>query len=535
MMQTKWSRVLITSLFFVLLAAAYPSKSNAVQFSRNLSIGNRGPDVTYLQERLKKLGYLSAKPDGAFGRLTYEAVTRFERALGFPVDGVVTRSEWVVICPPPVQTANVRINGQLQKYTQPPVIINGSTLVPLRGIFEALGAQVTWANDTKTITAVKGDITVVLQIGGQSATKNGSQVSLLQPAMIINSVTMVPARFVGQAFGAKVDWDSTTRTVFISTGSGQKMVLGYYPVDYPGDNAAYNSLLSFGQSLTAIAFFALELTDKNNFSGSLPGNGIKAAGNLGAESLLVVHNYRGNGFDRNLVHKLLNDRNGWDGFIDNIVQLVKANGLGGVNIDLENIPPSDKDLYSEFLRRVSAALKPDGFIITVAVPAKTSNDLQNAWSGAFDYEAIGRTCDYMILMTYDEHWLKGAPGPVASISWVTKVVEHAVSCVQSHKLLLGIPTYGYDWSTQGAKVVRWNEVDRLLNKYGQDKVFWDSASATPCLHYKESGVDHEVWFENQYSLKPKLDLVHKYDLAGIGIWRLGFEDSSFWETVRRYF
>ncbi|MEW6173401.1 MAG: stalk domain-containing protein [Bacillota bacterium] len=533
-MRGKWSKVLITSLFFVLLAIVDPSESKAAQFTRNLSVGDRGPDVTYLQSQLKKLGYLTTKADGVFGQSTYNAVTRFERALGFPADGVVTHSEWVVICPPPVQTATVKINGQLQKYSQPPIIMNGATLVPLRGIFEALGAQVSWAGETKTITAAKGDTTVVLQVGGQSATKNGVQVSLSQPPMIVNNVTMVPARFVSQAFGAKVDWDSVTRTVFITTGSGGKMVLGYYPVDYPGDTAAYNSLLAFGQSLNAVAFFALELDDGYDFSGVLPGNGLKITRDLGAKSFLVVHNYR-NGFDRDLVHNLLNDRQGWDKFIGIIVQLVKTNGLSGVNMDFENIPPVDRNLYSEFLKRLSDALKPGGYLLTVAVPAKTTNDTQNSWSGAFDYEAIGRTCDYMVLMTYDEHWFGGAPGPIASLSWVAKVIEHAVSCVQRQKLLLGIPTYGYDWSSQGAKVIRWNEVDRLLNKYGKDKVVWDSASATPYLRYREAGLDHEVWFENQYSLKPKLDLAKKYDLAGIGIWRLGFENSGFWETLSRYF
>lgn len=540
-MQITSRKVFIASLFCVLMLVFTSSKAKAAEFHHNLSVGDSGPDVVLLQKRLIELRYLSSKPDGVFGALTYDAVTRFERELGLFPDGVITQKEWILLFPPPPATATVKINGKTQSFPQAPLIINGSTLVPFRGILETLGVQVNWESTTQTITAIKGNDRVTLQIGNQAATKNGVSIPLNQPALIVNSVAMVPVRFIGQTFASEVNWDAATRTVLISAdlatipGTVKKMILGYYPIDFPGDKKAYNSMLSFGQSLGAIAVFSLLLDGNYRFSGTVPVEQISAAEKRGINSLLVIHNYRNGGFDRNLVHNLLNDRKSWDKFIGNILQLVKTNGFSGVNVDFENIPPADRNQFSDFLRRLADTLKPNGYQVTVAVPAKTHNDPKNAWAGAFDYQLIGQVSDYVVLMTYDQHWSGGPPGPVASLSWVKEVLDYAVTCIPREKLLVGIPAYGYDWASRGTKVVRWNQTAALINKYGKDKVVWDSDAATPYLRYKEAGVNHEVWFENQYSLKPKLDLVKKYGVAGLSIWRLGFEDSTFWETIKRYF
>jgi len=98
--------------------------------------------------------------------------------------------------------------------TVKPVIENGTTLVPLRAIFEALGATVDYANGN--ITAKKGDTTVKLTIGQKEATVNGKTVTLSVPAKVVTGSTLVPLRFIGESFGNKVDWNATTQTITIS-------------------------------------------------------------------------------------------------------------------------------------------------------------------------------------------------------------------------------------------------------------------------------------------------------------------------------
>ena len=98
----------------------------------------------------------------------------------------------------------------------PPQIINGRTMVPLRAIFEELGAEVLWNGPTQTVTATRGDTVVTLTIGSTAPTVNGRVVEIDQPGVVVGGRTLVPLRFVGEAFGAEVNWDSATRTVTIT-------------------------------------------------------------------------------------------------------------------------------------------------------------------------------------------------------------------------------------------------------------------------------------------------------------------------------
>lgn len=113
-------------------------------------------------------------------------------------------------------------NQQLNVLT---IIENGTTLVPLRTIFQALGANVDWDGDTQTVTATKGHITVRLQIGSKTAYCNGQPVSLQVPGKVVNGSTMVPLRFVSEALGANVNWISTTQTIAITSGFQNRPLL----------------------------------------------------------------------------------------------------------------------------------------------------------------------------------------------------------------------------------------------------------------------------------------------------------------------
>jgi hypothetical protein len=112
----------------------------------------------------------------------------------------------------------VEVNGRPLSFRVPPTRASGRTMVPLRGIFESLGAQVNWDADTSTITATKGATDVQLSIGDPRATVNGRTVLLDAPAMILNGSTLVPLRFVSEALGADVKWFEATQTVSITTG-----------------------------------------------------------------------------------------------------------------------------------------------------------------------------------------------------------------------------------------------------------------------------------------------------------------------------
>ncbi|WEG16675.1 stalk domain-containing protein [Alkalihalophilus pseudofirmus] len=122
------------------------------------------------------------------------------------------------------QPVSVVLNGNVQVYDQQPVVENGRVLVPMRGIFESLGANVAYNNTTKKITATRGTQTVELTLGSRQAFINGQSHQLDVAAKAVNGRTIVPLRFVGEALGANVRWDNISKTVYISSGSSAKPV-----------------------------------------------------------------------------------------------------------------------------------------------------------------------------------------------------------------------------------------------------------------------------------------------------------------------
>jgi len=112
---------------------------------------------------------------------------------------------------------SVYINGKKLFFDVPPTQIEGRTMVPLRAIFEGLGAFVEYNNFTRTITANKGNKKIQLTLDSQVAYVNGQTKYLDVPAMSLRGSTMVPLRFVGEAFDAKVKWESSQQAIFIET------------------------------------------------------------------------------------------------------------------------------------------------------------------------------------------------------------------------------------------------------------------------------------------------------------------------------
>ena len=106
----------------------------------------------------------------------------------------------------------VRVDGVVLETDVPPAIIDGRTMVPMRAIFEKLGAAISWEPDAKKVSAEKDGTKIELVIGALTAKVNGADVSLDVPAVISESRTLVPLRFISESLGLTVDWDATRRS-----------------------------------------------------------------------------------------------------------------------------------------------------------------------------------------------------------------------------------------------------------------------------------------------------------------------------------
>ena len=110
-----------------------------------------------------------------------------------------------------------------------PDIINDRTMVPLRAIFEELGADVDWNGETRTVTSTKGETTIKLTIDDPVMYVNGEEVALDSPACIVENRTLVPVRAISEAFDLKVEWDSDTRTVRVRVPTVLQVESSYNP------------------------------------------------------------------------------------------------------------------------------------------------------------------------------------------------------------------------------------------------------------------------------------------------------------------
>jgi beta-lactamase superfamily II metal-dependent hydrolase len=141
---------------------------------------------------------------------------------------------------PALAAPKVILDGQQLTFDVPPVVDQGRVLVPMRAIFETLGASINWDPAAKTVSATKEQTTVKLTIGIRTAYKNGTPGTLDVPPKIVGGRTLVPLRFVSEALGSEVLWDGKTQTVTINSTSGVKVTV--HIIDVGQGDAIYISL-----------------------------------------------------------------------------------------------------------------------------------------------------------------------------------------------------------------------------------------------------------------------------------------------------
>ena len=340
----------------------------------------------------------------------------------------------------------------------------------------------------------------------------------------------------------QVGYVNTFAVASASTSNPQKVIGRYQVIGYYLTDTRLPSLPSLKENLdviTTVIPWMWQVSPaglaETDFSPQDVAGALEVAGRSGVKSHALIHNVGATqtgavNFSGSLIHQVLADPATRSRTVEAIYRSLVNWGMNGVHIDFEMVQPGDRQNLTQFLKELSERLQPAGFEVSIAVPAKTQESYVNSFSGAYDYAAIARHVDAMMIMAYDEHWRGGPPGPVASIGWVERVIRYALSeGVPPEKIVLGVPAYGYDWPQTGrARAVTYTQAIELASQHGV-KIQWDDTAKVPYFKY---GAGRQVWFEDRSSLSHKLELVKKYGLAGISLWRLGQEDPGIWSVIR---
>lgn len=239
----------------------------------------------------------------------------------------------------------------------------------------------------------------------------------------------------------------------------------------------------------------------------------------------------GNGFDTARTHQFLNNPAEVSAAVQQISNFVSTYQLDGINLDFENIAAGDKSAFSRFVADLSTSLHQQSALLSVDVPP----DLGTDWSAPYDYADLGKSADYIVMMTYDEHWTGDQDaGPVASIPWFNEKLTNMLSVVPSAKIIAGLPLYNRDWSVDSGHTVSTDITLSHQNKLLAQQTStlqWEPSTQAYKLMYVLNGIPHEVWIENNRTLSLKSVRTLNSGAAGIAFWYMGSEEDSIWTSV----
>lgn len=238
--------------------------------------------------------------------------------------------------------------------------------------------------------------------------------------------------------------------------------------------------------------------------------------------------------------------------VTNLVNLAVNNGFAGIDIDLEAVPKEMTAQMTSFINALATGLHNQNKKLIISIPPM-SGDGQPEYLAGYDYAAIGAAVDYFQLMTYDEvgpGWSSSSsatwPGPEAGLDWMKSKLAYAVSRVPAAKVLHGLPTYGYDYSTKN--MVYWKGTNGVsgyndvIAAHGAVK-HRDTPSATPYAtwgtvvqqpdqtEWTTANKQPVLWYDDAQSITAKAALVNTYALGGASVWAMGYEDGTFWSAV----
>nr|WP_232243116.1 S-layer homology domain-containing protein [Paenibacillus sp. GSMTC-2017] len=242
----------------------------------------------------------------------------------------------------------------------------------------------------------------------------------------------------------------------------------------------------------------------------------------------------GNRFDQEATHEMLSSAAARNKLVNQLAEIAKKYGLQGLNIDFENVASKDRQSFTTFITLLADKLHAQGTVLSIDV----SPDLGTDWTEAFDYAALGKQADYMVMMGYDEHYgaLSGA-GSNASLPYVTNAVNKLLKVVPSNKVILALPFYNRDWtlkqdgSVASMDFISLTKQNEILSAYSLKPV-WNESLGQYVADYTKQSTKHTIWFEDGRSLIAKYHFTVNKKLAGVAYWYVGGESKDIWPSLR---
>ncbi len=244
----------------------------------------------------------------------------------------------------------------------------------------------------------------------------------------------------------------------------------------------------------------------------------------------VVQNFDGTDFVP-AVADFLSDPEARARFRSEVALFLATDHYRGLMVDFESFPKRGQPGYVALLNELSSDLHAKGMKLYVSVQVRNSD---------YDYPAISKAVDGVVIMNYDEHFPGGKPGPVASQDWFTANLNAALKEIPKEKLICAIGNYGYDWVERtkqgklapgtGDKSVSVQEA-WIGSRDSEEDIDYDGDALNPHFTYlDDDNRHHDIWFLDAVTALNQMRAAQSVGIQTFALWRLGSEDRALWRV-----
>jgi spore germination protein YaaH len=351
----------------------------------------------------------------------------------------------------------------------------------------------------------------------------------------------------------------TDYSTYGDTSKGQIQAM-----DYVVKNAEmFSQILPFWYSVTGASKIKDKYVTQNSIDKAIP---ISTLQSLGIKVLPTLTDSTKEGE----LSKIMGDEATRARLIKTITDLVMANKFDGIDLNFEGFAYVDKiatwptiqTRWVKFVAELSVALRSKNKLLSVTTPYLLDPATGRRGYYHYAWPEISRHIDRLNIMFYDFHKFDTKPGPIGPINWAEPSLLYALKHVDSYKIYIGTPNYGYNWVTNvigvcptntpksarkssNAAIIHQSRAQAILNKPGAVATYNEKFGETNVLYTAEYNgvntagaptsckVNHSAWYVDARGYFARAKLVEKYQLGGISEWEIGYGDNFAIEEVKK--
>lgn len=376
-------------------------------------------------------------------------------------------------------------------------------------------------------TAKKGDIVLILE-------KEGSWMKVISGEGVIG---YVKKKTLGDQTEKKWDYVPIQET-FAHVFKDKTICMAWHQVTNTTVNGKITTILSNLKGVNVISPTWFYLKDDNgNIANLASSDYVNQCHQKGIEVWGLVSNLEQK-VDSTAILSKTSTR---DALVNNLVGAAIEKDLDGINLDMEALDPEAGPGYLQFVRELALKCHKNDLVLSI------DNYVPTDYTAFYNRKEQAMFADYIIIMSYDEHYAGSDEGSVSSISFVTNGVKDTLKEVPANQIIIALPFYTRLWEITSKTNDEGVELSKEIvsQAYGMEsaqsivvkngvEAIWSAKEGQYYMEYESDGKTYKMWLEEEKSLALKLELVKKYKLAGASFWKLGFEKNSIWDTIIKY-